>query len=106
MSIMAKEPRLIYKDKIYRPAPWSFHAILIIDGLVLDLDFTDIPQVLPFAEYIRRMWGESRFEYYYQLKPAVDYGGSDLFGLFEEEIYPSQKFSEIKSQLVNMRCFK
>lgn len=49
---------------------WSNHAFLLVDGLVLDQDFTDGPEIVPLAEYMRQMWGDRAKDYRFQVRDA------------------------------------
>lgn len=56
---------------------WSFHVVLEIEGRILDLDFTDQPQVTSVRSYALTMWGKSAIPggelLYVRQIPALEY---------------------------------
>lgn len=62
---------------------WTFHVVLLIDGKILDLDFTNDPVVVDVSEYFARMFGKgplatqkSKQDLYVRSIPAADYYSS------------------------------
>jgi hypothetical protein len=59
---------------------WTFHVILEIDKKILDLDFTNTPQITPVDDYYAQMFGKgpkatqvSKQTLYLRSIPALDY---------------------------------
>lgn len=54
----------------YSLPSWSFHALLVVRGLVFDSDYTGQAVVENFDTYFARMWGEERDQMLFQIRPA------------------------------------
>lgn len=64
---------------------WYFHVFLLVDGKILDYDFTEAPKVLSFNEYMHEMylpkekWNDLKYKeskmklYEFEFYPAEDY---------------------------------
>jgi len=59
---------------------WSFHVILVIENRVLDLDFTNKPEITNLQDYFGRMFykgpkavGVARAPLFIRSIPALDY---------------------------------
>lgn len=80
--VLPQKARRRYKDQVYAPFPrWGFHVVLIWQDQVFDFDYTDELQMVPYEEYMAQMWrAEDLAHYHFKLKPALEFGGSDLFG--------------------------
>jgi hypothetical protein len=97
LGIKAKQQRTKVNGKNYRPSSWVFHSILILNGLVLDLDFTNTPELIDFNTYMIINWDQEEIKnYVFQIKPALDYGGYDLNGSLSKEKYPKYNYTDIK----------
>lgn len=62
---------------------WTFHVILLIEGKILDLDFTNEPVVVELNDYFGRMFGKgplavqpAKADLYFRSIPAADYYSS------------------------------
>ncbi len=55
-----------------RLVSWKFHAFLVIDGWVFDLDYSDQPQVVPLREYLQNMFGNQANDLRFQLRDPLD----------------------------------
>jgi hypothetical protein len=80
--VLPQKARRKFLDHVYMQYPrWGFHMVLVWQGMVFDFDYTDELQVVPYDEYMAQMWkAEDLAVYKLQLKRALEYGGSDLFG--------------------------
>jgi hypothetical protein len=93
LSISPNKPRSHSKFKVR----WIFHAIMIHDGLVFDMDYTNQIRVVTVSEYFKAMWGENQLnDMLFQIKPADQYGGADLFGTFNQNEFPKVQYVELK----------
>ncbi len=54
----------------YSLPSWSFHVILVAQGLVLDSDYTKQAVVENFDTYFARMWGPELDQILFQIRPA------------------------------------
>lgn len=83
---------------------WANHSFLIVDGLVLDTDYTNQPLIVSASEYFKNMWGDSLKNYIIQLRHPKDIGGfTDLevkasIKNQEFEIYDSESIMNILSK--------
>lgn len=73
---------------------WGFHMFLVIDGYVVDLDYTDAPQVIGWKAYMENMWPVHQ-GVYIQYKEAREIKSTELGGRFNEFDYPIQKLTEL-----------
>lgn len=74
-------------DEPNETSNWSFHHVLVYDDLVVDLDYTNSPQVVTWAQYLETMFA-STDGVWMQIKPLDDLTPRDLFGQFVLEVYP------------------
>ncbi len=51
---------------------WKFHAFLLIDGYVLDLDYGKSPQIVEVDEYLQAMFGDQAQDLKFQLRDPLD----------------------------------
>lgn len=56
-------------------ASWSNHAFLVVDGLVLDQDFTRHPIIIPLEEYLDKFWGDEGANLIFQVRHPEMIGG-------------------------------
>ncbi len=99
--IFATNQRTIVGDKTYQASRWTFHAFLVIDGYVLDLDYSNEPTLISFSEYMKTMWNKTSLaNYRFQIKPAQLYEQHDLDGSMNGyEIFEYSKLLEILAPL-------
>lgn len=69
---------------------WSNHSFLVVDGLVLDLDYSKEPQMIPLSEYLNAMWGDGKKDILFLWRPAHAIGG--FTNLEVREDFQSRKF--------------
>lgn len=99
MSLNPKRARLRVRENVYRPPHWMFHAIFVVDGLVIDLDYRDEAHIVGLNTYMKEMWNaEELQDILFQEKPMTDAGGYERSGLLKEAQYPSQNYAEWSSQ--------
>jgi hypothetical protein len=68
---------------------WVFHAILISDGIVYDLDYSTKARPIKLTDYLNTMWIKDELrDYVFQIKPYYKYERSDFGGRFNREDYP------------------
>lgn len=98
--IFAHQQRTIVEEKTYQPTRWTFHAVLLIDGIILDLDYTNSPRPTPLHAYMTSMWMEEDLlgDYRFQFKRAELYLGSDLNGYMKDQ--PELTFNELNKALM------
>lgn len=79
--------------------------MMILDGHVLDLDYTQTPTLEPVDTYFKTMWTQAALEndYVFQIKWIDRYTTFDTDGRMEDGA-PFFTFSEIKNCLENMTC--
>ena len=75
---------------------WSFHAFLVQDGIVYDLDFTSEPRVMKVKDYLMAMFypiNKKQQRLLYQVKPALEYNESDFDGTMDRDHYPLKELT-------------
>ncbi|MGH1468629.1 MAG: hypothetical protein ACRBBP_07095 [Bdellovibrionales bacterium] len=96
--------RLHSSDKTIKNQRWSFHAVLYVSGLILDLDYTNSPKLESHPTYFQKMWPQEELmnNYLFQIKPANLYHRFDTDGSMDEDLYPPMTFEELKSNLSSL----
>jgi hypothetical protein len=75
---------------------WSYHVVLLYDGLVLDQDYTSHAQILGLKEYLKNMWGEASKDFLFQLRPPdrlAGYTNKEIKTAFQEAKFPVMDLS-------------
>ena len=80
VSISPRHPRRL--EGVFLPTRWVFHAVLLVDGKVYDLDYKDEPTPINTESYLESMWDPEALEheYRFQIKRAQDYTTYDADG--------------------------
>ena len=78
--VLPQKPRL--SSPYTMPVRWTFHAVLLVEDVVFDLDFKKTPTPLKIDDYFKAMWeaGALENDYRFQLKSAKDYTLFDADG--------------------------
>ncbi len=76
-------------------AQWSFHHVIVFAGLVLDLDFSHRPKLVPWVDYLEQMFPNQQ-GILAQIQPLGELQPKDLYGQFNEREYPLQALSDVK----------
>lgn len=73
-------------DGLHEKSKWSFHQVLVYDGLVMDLDYSNEPQVVAWSEYLATMFASTE-GMWMQIKPLQELKSGDLYGQFNSNQY-------------------
>jgi hypothetical protein len=74
---------------------WSFHAFMVRDGKVFDMDFRNSQENPSFKNYIKEMFFPKealKQKLLFQVKPAEDYAKEDFDGSMDTSLYPLRDF--------------
>lgn len=69
-------------ESVFLPVRWTFHAVLILENKVFDLDYANRPTPTQVLDYFDAMWNMSALEsdYRFQIKKAESYTAYDADG--------------------------
>lgn len=77
---------------------WTFHAILVLENIVYDLDFSMSPTPIKLKDYLEQMWiVDDLNDYVFQVKPFSKYNSHDFGGRFNRNEYPEISLEEFIS---------
>lgn len=101
LEVVPLMPRLTFKENIYPPPRWLFHVFLVVEGLVFDMDYTDVPKAVGLDTYMRTMWDQNKMaDYVVQMKTLESYLLKDTFGTFANaDVLLASELVEYFSQL-------
>jgi hypothetical protein len=76
-------------------------VFLVVDGLVFDMDYTDVPQAIGLNVYMRTMWDQNKMEkYVVQIKSLNSYLLKDTYGTFADaDLFLARELVEKLSEL-------
>ncbi len=79
---------------------WVFHAVLYINNLIYDLDYTNKPRPVAFDKYFGSMWKKSNLSknFRFQIKSADLYNSYDTDGTMNSE--PIKRFEELEQFII------
>jgi hypothetical protein len=70
---------------------WKFHALLVVDGYVLDLDFGKSPRVLRIDDYLTEMFTDKLSDLKFQIRSPLDSPGFTYLELSDSFESPKAK---------------
>ncbi len=74
---------------------WVFHAVLVIDRVVYDLDYSLKAAPIKITHYLKAMWPKEEIKNYtFQVKPFYKYSSNDFGGRFNREDYPEMNLTD------------
>lgn len=74
---------------------WVFHAFLMIDNIVFDLDYKTMATPTRLKNYLDQMWNsEDLIDYTFQTKPFIYYNKNDFGGRFNLTKYPEVSYED------------
>lgn len=106
VPVLPQKAKLNYKGKTYLKPKWSQHGILIVQGLVLDMDYTEELQIVGLKKFMDTMWDPVDLkQYMIQSKDSRDFTGRDLYGYVDEALYPKTPALEWIEKQSSSPCF-
>ncbi len=107
---------ITHKDKNQRLYPlnsrqpnsrWPFHAALLVDDMVLDMDYTNRPTLVKLDEYLEKMWGNAAADLEFQLRPSGRLSGYtrvEVFETFKNNTFPEYTKAELLAWVRAQGC--
>lgn len=105
LAIWPQKQKLTFESKTYLPSGWTFHVFVVVDGLVLDMDYTETAQAIGLKAYMENMWQQDELKnFVIQVKPLVEYTEADTYGTFKNAL--ALTVEDFMTTLANSTCFQ